>query len=414
MATPEHTYAVWLGGTLTGTIHQRGDYTRFVLGDEYRADPDRPVLGLLFEQDLTRTHPANLRLPPWFSNLLPEGVLREWIADDRGVSADREMELLAQVGHDLPGGVRVVPAGAPPPQPTGGAADGAGVPLLTTDDHPGWRFSLAGVQLKFSMLSQDDRLTLPAYGEGGDWIVKLPDVQYPDVPRNEFVMMSLAGAAGIEVPALRLVHRDEISGLPDRVWPGGEEWAYAIRRFDRGDDRRPTHIEDLAQVCNVYPERKYSGNYESVASLLYRRHDVWALQQFARRLAFMVLIGNGDGHLKNWSLIYRDRRRPTISPAYDLVSTAPYRRNGAAEDLGLRFGGSKLFRRVNLGLFRRLQDRLRATTAGLPECVADTVTRGVAEWPRFAENLHGSPQLRREITEGMEARAKTLLVDEGR
>lgn len=304
----------------------------------------------------------------------------------------------------------MLPAGVPPPQPSpAGEVAGDGGPLLPGEPHAGWRFSLAGVQLKFSMLADGDRLTLPAFGEGGDWIVKLPDLQYPDVPRNEFAMMSLAAAAGIDVPELRLVHRDEIAGLPRNVWPGREEWAYAVRRFDRADGRRSVHIEDLAQVCNLYPNRKYSGNYESVASLLYRRHDVPALRQFARRLAYMVLIGNGDGHLKNWSLIYRDPRMPTISPAYDLVSTAPYRVNGAAEDLGLRFGGSKQFRRVNLSLFQRLEDRLEVASAGLAECAAETVTRAVDQWPRFTGILRPNPPLLREIAEGIEARAKTLL-----
>jgi len=409
MGKGEHTYAVWLGSTLTGLIHQWTDYTRFAFADEYRADPDRSVLGLIFEQDLFEPHAANLRLPPWFSNLLPEGVLREWIAADRGVSVEREMELLAQVGHDLPGAVRVLPAGIAPPEWIGGSSNGTGEPLLPAEERRGWRFSLAGVQLKFSMVTEDDRLTLPAYGEGGDWIVKLPDQRYPQVPRNEFTMMSLAAASGIEVPEVRLVHREHVTGLPPGVWPNDEEWVYAVRRFDRADGRVPVHIEDLAQVCNVYPERKYSGNYESVASLLYRRHDIAALQQFARRLAFMVLIGNGDGHLKNWSLIYRDPRRPTISPAYDLVATAPYRVNGHAEDLGLKFGGSKLFGRVHLGLFRRLQEKLGATSAALAECVAETVTRAVDEWPRFEEEVSGSPRLRTEIAEGLHARAKTLL-----
>lgn len=123
MSQPERAYAVWLGTTRAGTIHQRGDYTRFTLAPEYRDEPDRPVLGLLFEQDPLRTHAAALRLPPWFSNLLPEGLLREWIAADRRVSADREMELLAQVGHDLPGAVRVLPAPSPPPLDTGTAGE---------------------------------------------------------------------------------------------------------------------------------------------------------------------------------------------------------------------------------------------------------------------------------------------------
>lgn len=81
------------------------------------------------------------------------------------------------------------------------------------------------------------------------------------------------------------------------------------------------HIEDLAQVRNVYPNAKYEGNYETVAALIYRRSDLHALREFARRLAFCVLISNGDAHLKNWSLIYRNPRVPTLSPAYDLVAT---------------------------------------------------------------------------------------------
>jgi HipA N-terminal domain len=70
-----------------------------------RAEPHRRAL-------------RRLRLPPWFSNLLPEGRLRDWIAADRKVSADREMELLAQVGHDLPGAVRVLPDETPGDRPT--------------------------------------------------------------------------------------------------------------------------------------------------------------------------------------------------------------------------------------------------------------------------------------------------------
>lgn len=102
MTPREIRHSVWLRSDRVGTLVQRGDYTRFVFSPQYLNDPDRPVLGLVFEQDLSARHAAALRLPCWFSNLLPEGRLREWIAADRKVSPQREMELLAQVGHDLP------------------------------------------------------------------------------------------------------------------------------------------------------------------------------------------------------------------------------------------------------------------------------------------------------------------------
>lgn len=384
MTPPENTYSVWLHESRIGTLLQRGDHTRFVFADEYLADPGRPVLGLVFEQNLAARHAAALRLPPWFSNLLPEGRLREWIAADRKVSPVREMELLAQVGHDLPGAVRVLPVGN-----QGAPEDDWSTGLLPVpvaeDDATGWRFSLAGVAVKFSMLAKGDRLTLPAHGAGGDWIVKLPDQIYPDVPRNEFTMMSLAAAAGIVVPPVRLVHRDELDGLPPDLWPSGERWAYAVRRFDRTDDRRARHIEDLAQVRNVYPDQKYAGNYETVAALVYRGHDMISLREFARRLAFTILISNGDAHLKNWSLIYPDRRVPQLAPAYDLVSTASYM--GEDEKLGLKFGGVRRFDQVRIGTFGRLERRLGASGAELADCVVQLIEQVNAYWPAHRHQL---------------------------
>jgi serine/threonine-protein kinase HipA len=427
MSLVESSFGVWLRDRRAGTLHRRGDFTWFVFNDDYRSDPQRPVLGLVFEQDLTaRQHPGHrfampwdpaalaLRLPPWFSNLLPEGPLRQWIADDRGVSADREMELLAQVGHDLPGAVQVIPEGDVPSLDVGRGHDEEIQPATTSPRQPaGWRFSLAGVGLKFSMVAKDDRLTLPAFGEGGDWIVKMPDRIYPEVPRNEFTMMSLAGASGIEVPPVRLVHRDEIDGIPDNVWPASEEWAYAVRRFDRDERRGLVHIEDLAQVRNVYPDQKYTGSFQTVASLVYRRHDLPALAEFARRLAFIVLISNGDAHLKNWSLIYRDPRSPTLSPAYDLVSTAPYRLQHGPEDLGLRLFRSKRFSSVTLSSFARLQDRLGATDADLVGTVVHLVDEVRAHWPEHSGHFV-DPALRDAVAHGIEAHRKTLLAGAAR
>jgi serine/threonine-protein kinase HipA len=351
-----------------------------------------------------------MRLPPWFSNLLPEGVLRQWIADERGVPASREMELLAQVGHDLPGAVRVLTEGEAPSDqgwdPASHVLNGTSSPTV-----PEWRFSLAGVGLKFSMLTTDDRLSIPAYGQLGDTIVKCPDRIYAEVPRNEFTMMSLAKAVGIDVPDVRLVHRDELGSLPSIVWPEAEKWAYAIQRFDRDEERRPIHIEDFAQVRNFYPEQKYNGNFETLASLIYRGQDLRALQEFARRLAFIVLIENGDSHLKNWSLIYNDPRIPTLSPAYDLVATSGYRVDSRPENLALKLGGSRRFERVNLVSFKILQKRLGAVDAELPDVVTQLIKDVVAEWPRFEENLSAVPIIRRAVSDSIKTRSVSLAID---
>ena len=101
---------------------------------------------------------------------------------------------------------------------------------------------------------------------------------------------------------------------------------------------------------NVRPGlAKYDGTFETVAALCYRGHDLRALQEWARRVAFNLAIGNGDAHLKNWSLIYPDRRRATLSPVYDLVSTVGYLEH---EDFGLKFTGAKDFERIRKRRFR--------------------------------------------------------------
>src|SRR5262249_57418609 len=140
-----------------------------------------------------------------------------------------------------------------------------------------------------------------------------------------------------------------------------EEWPSAARRFARANARRPIHIEDLAQVRNVYPDAKYHGNYETVAGLIYRGRDVSSLQEFARRLVFAVLISNGDAHLKNWSLIYTDPRVPALAPAYDLVSTRYYL--GGEETLALKFAETRRFDAVRLAALGRLERRLALAPA---------------------------------------------------
>ena len=394
MTAAEKRYVVSIGGQRAGTLLRREDHTSFSLSESYIGNPHRHVLGLAFEDDLNARHRANMRLPPWFSNLLPEGVLREWVAETRGVSSAREMELLAQLGHDLPGAVEVHETD------TDGEVSKRAREVFTSppqsQTRSSWRFSLAGVAMKFSMLRSADRFTCPAVSETGDWIVKLPDSKFSRVPLNEYLMMKLAGLAGIDVPEVRLVHRDELTALPPRVWTSQEDFAYAVKRFDRAPGGARIHMEDLAQVRGYYPEDKYRGNFETVAALFYRGRDTASLQEFARRLAFCSLVGNGDAHLKNWSFLYENPRKPSISPAYDLVSTAPYRAATDPEDLGLRFGGSKRFERVSRDSFLALERRLGAV-AHLDDVVADFVARVNLDWLEIEPEFGDESDLRETI-----------------
>ena len=404
---PEEQFHVYLYDKRVGRLHRRGDTTRFVFEPDYWDDPNRAVLGLRFEENRNERHQNHLHLPRWFSNLLPEGRLRDWIAHARGATVGREMELLAQVGHDLPGAVRVLAADEAVPVDL--STDSATNSILDNASNPLWRFSLAGVGLKFSLFASGDRLVLPAYGEGGDWIVKLPDSAYPDLPWNELAMMKLAGAVGIEVPEMRLIHRDQVGTLPDPAWAGTQGWAYAVKRFDRGARRELIHIEDLAQVRGFWPDKKYEGSYETVAALVYRNHDSVALREFSRRLMFNILIGNGDAHLKNWSLIYHDQRIPTLAPAYDLVSTFDYcPPSKRPQDMALSLNRSRRFEDMRLTAFSRLDEKLKAQ-AGLEDVAREVVELVLKEWPQAAEVLANQPELASKIKDFIDQRAEQLL-----
>lgn len=373
----ESAHAVLLGGQSIGTLLQRGDVARFVFSDGYWNSYNRPVLGLWFEDNPRQSPQAALRLPPWFSNLLPEGPLREWIARDRGVNADRELQLLLRIGRDLPGAVEVIPD----------AGDASNLPSLgeaaihqagSVDSSSVWKFSLAGVSMKFSLLRDGSRLTIPGHDDFGDWIVKFPSSDYPLVPQNEYGIMTLASQVGIQVPEIDLVHRDSLPDLPGVVWPRDEVLAYAIRRFDRTAGGGRVHIEDFAQVRGWYANQRFSGSFETVAALSFRMRDHASLQEFIRRLTFNLLVGNGDAHLKNWSLIYNDGRVPVLSPAYDLMCTAAY--FPTTEDFGLRFGRAKEFHRISRTAFAQLQDKLGVSDADVLDIVDSTIDAFFGAW----------------------------------
>jgi hipA N-terminal domain protein len=382
-------FRVLLGGKTVAHLYARGDYTWLEWQQGYWDDPDRPMLGLRFEDNPEERVAAALRLPPWFSNLLPEGRLRQWVALDAGINEQREMRLLVRLGLGLPGAVIV--------EPVEGEADPAWrpeqvqFPAVRRHDGQVLRFSLAGVALKFSLLQSGDRLTLPAGDQEGDWIVKMPDAVYPEVPANEFAMMSLAQRCGIDVPEIKMWHRDELPTLPEMAWPKGQEWAYAIRRFDREGNSR-IHIEDLAQVRGFYPDRKYDGSFETAAALVYRGRDEVSYLEFIRRLFFSFAIGNGDMHLKNTSLIYRDPRYPVISPAYDLVSTAPYRED--AEDLGLTLGRSRRFDEVTAQSFELLARKIGAPAESTIQIVAEVAGQLAGSWPEVSQLMDKLPRHR--------------------
>jgi serine/threonine-protein kinase HipA len=108
------------------------------------------------------------------------------------------------------------------------------------------------------------------------------------------------------------------------------------------------------------------------------------LAEFIRRLVVTVLIGNGDAHLKNWSVIYRDTVTPQLSPAYDVVSTIGYVVN---DSLALNLGGEKRFQSISELHFDRIARRIGAPIRFVLDIVKGTVAAAQKEWPGMIREL---------------------------
>lgn len=372
---------VLLGEHPVGRLQlDRDGRTEFRLLESHKSSYPQPVLGQLFLDDPDKVFRSRIQLPAWFSNLLPEGALRELVARKAQAKTVHEYALLHQLRDDLPGNVflRDEDGGEP------ALLDDAPVEMLGAEGEGRWKFSLAGVQLKFSAFRGQDRgLTVPASGAGGDWIVKLPDQRFAGVPENEHATMTWARVSGIDVPQCTLIDLSELAGLESLLPQFQERRAFAIKRFDRPSLHERTHIEDFAQVVGQYPAHKYEKvNYEGLARLVLAMTSRLGFEELVRRLVFVVASGNGDAHLKNWSLIYRDGRTAELSPAYDLVSTIHYMPNDL---LALNLGKTKRWDEVSLQAFERMAEKLKIDSHSLLHVVKASV-----EAVRSAWQLHGN------------------------
>lgn len=383
---------VFLNETLVGQIARlNGERIVFSFADSYLDQSHAAVLSQSFLnqaggiiQDVRSTV---LKAPPFFSNLLPEGHMRQYLGKLNEVNPKHDFELLKVLGKDLPGAVRIQEL----PISSSQAAQGEDASLVESGEQgTQLRFSLAGVQLKFSAVEETKGgLTIPAHGMGGDWIIKLPSTFYESVPENEFAMLSWAKSLGINVPEVRLVDVQKIRGLPDMA-QNAKGQVLAIKRFDREDGKR-IHFEDFAQIFGVYPQQKYDKySYNNIASVIWTLGGEIGLIEYIKRLVFNLMIGNADMHLKNWSLLYPDGQHSELAPAYDFVSTISYIND---PNLALKLGGTKKMAEVGPDSFVQMAKKMH-----LPqELVVQTASVMI-------EQVRGSFAKQRELMPGFVAK----------
>jgi serine/threonine-protein kinase HipA len=167
------------------------------------------------------------------------------------------------------------------------------------------KLSISGVQPKLIVrLEKRKGVLLPA--AEGEYILKPQTSRFPNIPENEQCCMDIAQAVGIDVPPHGLFR------LKDK------SFAYIVKRFDRKNGEK-IHQEDFCQILEA--KDKYMGSVEGIGRRLKEISSVPGLdvQLFFERVVFYFMIGNGDAHLKNYSIAYRQDGQVRFTPAYDIV-----------------------------------------------------------------------------------------------
>ncbi|MGJ7578740.1 type II toxin-antitoxin system HipA family toxin [Variovorax sp. RHLX14] len=402
-----------LGTQPFGKLFQFADLCRFVAEPALIAAPPAQVLSLSMVAADTAAQSALWsdvrnplfnaqagRLPAFFQNLLPEGILRTHIAQLRGCREDDHFELLAACGGDLPGAVSARPA----------TVDRATLQRLVTQDQDALEMtvialpmpqgiSVSGVQPKLGLRRQGGRyVARTRSGNSTRVIAKLPIAGRPHMPQLEMLSLQLARAAGVdtchaELAPLSAIDAEHSYALPD------EPDFLAVTRFDR-DGARRIHFEDFAQVLAVDPQHKYGSSYLAMALAMQAFPSLGepAVMELVRRLVVNDLLGNPDAHLKNFGVLYADGIAPRLAPAYDIVAyDAMQGADGHALPLipsPTRAKDAKdqkpAMRTLRPPFFTPTSVRAFCYSAGLNEplmrrTIADTVRAARAAWPAMTE-----------------------------
>ena len=300
---------VYLNDRKVGRLDDENGSLSFAYDAGYLADGIREPLSHALA---LRPEPYSHReVEPVLSNLLPDDIIRTRLGEILQIPRENTFAFLKAIGGDCAGAVAFFPPGRTPTADAIGefrelSDEEAGAVLDNLEKRPldigeeGFRISGAGAQDKLIACIRDGRVLLPLNGTPSTHIIKTEIRNYPGSVENEWYAMSLAAACGLSVAE---------SGI---AVIGGKR-RFVSTRYDRmtseGGVRR-LHQEDFCQMFGIDPRRKYEtlGGPGIVASFqLLRELSVSAADalEFIDRLIFNFLVGNGDAHGKNFSVLYK-------------------------------------------------------------------------------------------------------------
>lgn len=321
------TLNVYLRGVCIGTLSSDKGRLAFTYADSYLSRPDAEVIS--YTMPLRAESYQGGEVVSFFSNLLPDEAVRVKIARYLGVSPGNIFALLKRIGEDCAGAVALVS-----PERESRIAGGdeykvlsegeAHEVLMSLPERPlnvgaeDFHISGAGAQDKLVACVQQGQIVLPLNGTPSTHIIKPGIPRFPESVYNEFYCMQLAKACGLNAADCEILR---IMDVP----------YYVTSRYDREQqDGRwiRVHQEDFCQLMGYEPNVKYESEggprllqcFELLREMALPAADII---EFLRRIIFIFLIGNGDAHAKNFSVLHFGKAS-RLAPAYDLLSTAVY------------------------------------------------------------------------------------------
>lgn len=253
--------------------------------------------------------------------------------------------------------------------------------------------TLTGVQAKLSLdinkgsKSGTDRFTI--VGLWGRYILKPQTDRFPYLPEVEDLTMHLAELAKIRTVPHCLV----------RFADG--ELCYITRRVDRTTKGEKLPMEDMCQLAERLTEHKYKGSYEQIAKVIQKHSSAPKLDlvNYWELVVFSWITGNADMHLKNFSLYSRQSGIYTLSPAYDMLSTALVMPEDT-EELALTLNGRK--RKIKKSDFE-----VAMQASGLDKKVVDNVfNKFLKAQDKWFEFINGSF-----LPDDMQERYRVIIAD---
>jgi serine/threonine-protein kinase HipA len=272
--------------------------------------------------------------------LLPDNalVLQRW-GVEYGVSPNNPFGLLAAVGEDCPGAIQLLHPGLD-------FVGREGVAWITDDElktrirnlkadpaaarqpNDTGRISLPGAQTKTALYRTGTRWGVPKGRTPTTHILKPEPI--PGLAANEHFTLLLMRSAGLPTAESEVL---DVDGIP----------TFVTKRYDRfvpssGQVRR-IHQEDMCQALGIPPSKKYQadggpGIPEIMSILRHSANPQADRDRFMRAQAFNMIVGNGDAHAKNYSILYAAGGAYRLSPFYDVICLD-------AKEMAMTIGGQK-------------------------------------------------------------------------